>query len=365
MKVVVLHPPLYPVNHQLYNLLGKEVDLIVYNYGEHPRLHPTWTVDKYKNKNYTIKVFGKGAISLRVQLDPRVLIHLIKDKPDVVISVAFWLPSLFASLLKRILGYKLLISTDAIHATETNISKIKQRIRKVISNNTDAYISASSLTTMYLHELYPKVPTFKSLQVIDIVNWCEEYDSLAVQYDLRKKLNLPIKMTILLGVGAFTAKKNWKVVFSQLIKLPDCAFVLIGEGELEEQYLRYISEKNLGDRVFIISRKEGKELKEYFKAANIFIFPSLWDQFGYVVAEALCSGLPVICTKHAGSSSLITKNKNGYIIDPKKEFFHEIKLIIANEINMKVHAASSMKKYTMENKASEFYSIIEEVYEKK
>ena len=64
--------------------------------------------------------------------------------------------------------------------------------------------------------------------------------------------------------------------------------------------------------------------KTAVKAADAFVFPTLQDQFGYVVIEALASGLPVICSKKAGVSSIIENGKNGYLVNPEGNFAKKI-----------------------------------------
>lgn len=363
MKVVVLHPPLYPINHALFNLLGQYVDLTVYNFGEYPRLHENWSIYNFQKqvKNYEIKIFGSGPISYRTQIDPRFILELKKDKPEIVISVAFWFPSLYASLLKKIFGYTFLISTDAILETEKNISKTRKFIRRIICRNTDAFISASNLTSEYLSYLYPNIDIKFSLQTIDVNTWTRALNSLPRKRLLRDELDLPTDKTILLGVGGFTVKKNWEAVFNQMEELNDCIFILIGSGELKNEYENRIN-MDLKDKVRVVSRKEGIELKKYFKASDIFIFPSLYDQFGYVVLEALSSGLPVVCSKNAGASSLIQDGKNGFVIDPNKEFSDEIKIIISNLEGFQQAAPHTMEKFTLENKAEEMLDIFRAIY---
>ncbi len=360
MKVVILHPPLYPIDHKFFNILGKHVDLVVYNFGEYPRLHKNWTSNKFRNENtsYKMKIFGKGPLSFKTQVNPSMLVHLIKDQPDVVISVAFWIPSFYASIMRNILGFKFLIKTDAISATDDNISKIKKFIRKIICKNTDIVISASPLTTQYLKSLCKNISIRQSLQTIDVDDWNHEINKLPDKTILRDELNLQKDKIILLGVGGFTEKKNWDVVFKHMKQLDNCQFILIGEGSLEEKYQSEIKKRGLIDRITIISRKEGVDLIKYFKASDIFIFPSLFDQFGYVVPEALASRLPVICTEYAGASSLIKNGYNGYVIDPNKCFLREIKIIITNFEQFQKNAFLSIKKLTLENKVNEFLTIL-------
>lgn len=364
MKVVILHPPLYPVNHQLFDLLGKTVDLTVYNFGEHPRLHPSWSVHAYNNKNYKIKVFGSGAISLKKQINPSFLYHLQVDKPDIVISVAFWVPSLYASIFKGLLGFKLIVSTDAISSTEEGIPKLKQLMRRFICSRVDGFISASSLTYKYLESLSPNVSNYISLQTIDTSGWRKKMSTLPPGCELRLELGIPLDKKIILGVGGFIAIKNWESIIFKINQLTDCILILIGSGELREQYMEYIVRDDLQESVFVLSRKSGLELQKYFKVSDLFIFPSLCDRFGYVVVEALCSGLPVICSKAAGASSIIVEASNGYVVEPNKCFVAEVDLVISRLDIFKKNALSSIKNYTLENKADEYMSILRDVYEK-
>ncbi len=53
-------------------------------------------------------------------------------------------------------------------------------------------------------------------------------------------------------------------------------------------------------------------------AADLFIHLSWHDSFGFVILEAMASGLPVITTPYAGASELIEDGESGLIIDPDR-----------------------------------------------
>ncbi|MEA1955093.1 MAG: glycosyltransferase [Campylobacterota bacterium] len=363
MKIVVLHPPLYPVNHTFYNILGKYAEVVLYHFGEYPLLHRHWNIHEMKKSaiNYKIKVFGKGPESLKNQMNPSFFKDIMSDKPDFVISVAFWFPSLYASLLRKLFGYKFLITTDAIKETEKNISYARHKLRELMCKNTDMFLSASSLTTEYLYTLSSDIKIKDSLQTIDTVEWKKEFDELLEKNELRNELDLPLDKNILLGVGGFISKKNWESVFEQIDKIENTIFVLVGGGELEDKYYNYINSFNLTNKVKIISRKEGRELKKYFKASDIFIFPSLYDQFGYVVFEALASGLPVVCSKNSGASSVIENGKNGFVIDPESTYIEQIQLITKNLDSFSKESFLTLQRNTLENKAKEWLKALEEL----
>ncbi len=55
------------------------------------------------------------------------------------------------------------------------------------------------------------------------------------------------------------------------------------------------------------------DLFDAFESADAFVFPTLSDGFGMVIAEAFSRGLPVITTSQAGASDLVT-SENGLIV---------------------------------------------------
>ncbi len=56
---------------------------------------------------------------------------------------------------------------------------------------------------------------------------------------------------------------------------------------------------------------------EVYGRASVFVLPSLADGFGYVVAEAMASGLPVIVSTRTGAADLITEGVNGFVVNPR------------------------------------------------
>jgi glycosyltransferase involved in cell wall biosynthesis len=51
-----------------------------------------------------------------------------------------------------------------------------------------------------------------------------------------------------------------------------------------------------------------------YQDAEVFVLPSLEDGFGYVVAEAMASGLPVVVTDQCGAAEWVTPERNGWIV---------------------------------------------------
>ena len=56
---------------------------------------------------------------------------------------------------------------------------------------------------------------------------------------------------------------------------------------------------------------------EVYAKSSVLVHPSLSDGFGYTVAEAMASGIPVIVTRSTGAADLVVDGQNGYVVPPQ------------------------------------------------
>lgn len=365
MKIAILHPPLYPINNDFFEELGKYCDLTIYNYGSHPRLHKTFRSDLYKPKNYTLKIYNsdnlnskRGTIPYRLQLNVSIIYDAIKTKPDLIISVAFWFPSLILSFIKRISKFKMGIITDAVQPAS---SRLLNLCRINILRESNIVFSGSNTTSKYIRSIYSSTKIVLSEQVINYNKWVSIHDRLPSKKSLRHKLKLPTSKKIILGVGNITTNKNWQSVLPILLNNNNLIFVLVGSGEGENELKKEVKKKGLFNQVFLVGRKESENLQKYYKSSDFFILPSLHESFGFVVVEALASGLPVICNKNAGAATLIN-NSNGILIDSTKIHQHQISDFLEQFTKVDTDSIrSSVKNFTIESKAKHFYSELKKI----
>ena len=91
------------------------------------------------------------------------------------------------------------------------------------------------------------------------------------------------------------------------LKIPNTKKILVGDGP----YLQTL--KKLYDDVDFVGKKTGKELANYYRKADVFVFPSKSDTFGVVIIEALASGLPVAAYPVTGPIDILEQNVTGYM----------------------------------------------------
>jgi len=117
---------------------------------------------------------------------------------------------------------------------------------------------------------------------------------------------------------------------------PEWTLIIAGNDENNyENRLKLQAQKQAtSHRIKFVGPVFGAEKKELLRTADIFVLPSLSENFGIVVAEALASGTPVITTKetpwedlesykcgwriHAGKSALLLALKSAMALSPEE-----------------------------------------------
>jgi glycosyltransferase involved in cell wall biosynthesis len=120
-----------------------------------------------------------------------------------------------------------------------------------------------------------------------------------------------------LFVGRLAPEKNLDLAtraFSAIAATrPGARMVWVGDGPS-----RAGLEKLSPDHRFAGIRT-GEDLAAHYASADLFLFPSLTETYGNVVAEAMASGLPVLAYRSAAAAELISNGSNGMAVSPGDE----------------------------------------------
>lgn len=120
-----------------------------------------------------------------------------------------------------------------------------------------------------------------------------------------------------LYVGRIAAEKNLALVEKTFAAIqvwhPQAKMVWVGDGPSAKQLATVHPEHHFaGMRV-------GEELARHYASADLFLFPSLTETYGNVVAEAMASGLPVVAYRSAAAAELVEHRVNGMVASPGDE----------------------------------------------
>ena len=115
---------------------------------------------------------------------------------------------------------------------------------------------------------------------------------------------------IVLFVGRLTIQKGAdyfiKVAKRVLEFDPNVLFVISGAGDMEHQIVRLAADIGLGDKVLFAGFVRGEELMKLYRAADLYVMPSVSEPFGLTALEALSNGTPILVSKQSGVSEVLT-----------------------------------------------------------
>ncbi len=75
--------------------------------------------------------------------------------------------------------------------------------------------------------------------------------------------------------------------------------------------------KSIGIAFRHIPHIPNDRIREEMSKHDIFVLPSIEDGFGMVVMEALEAGVPVLVSKYAGASEIVSQIGGGFVFDPR------------------------------------------------
>jgi glycosyltransferase involved in cell wall biosynthesis len=100
-----------------------------------------------------------------------------------------------------------------------------------------------------------------------------------------------------------TPRKNLDTVLKALVDVPRVRLAVVG-GADRSPYPAMAEQLGLKDRVHFLGFR--KDMAAIMRAVDVFVFPSRYEPFGMVVAEAMASGVPVITAASTGASEYVT-----------------------------------------------------------
>lgn len=116
---------------------------------------------------------------------------------------------------------------------------------------------------------------------------------------------------VALYVGRLDEVKNVKWLVSQFKSIVDVALVMVGAGEQGMEIEEMVTAEKLSN-VFLLGRKEGREVYEMMSMADVLVLPSSFEPYGAVVGEALQWGVPCVVSDRVGAKDIINE-KNGVV----------------------------------------------------
>lgn len=315
----------------------------------------------YANKGISIPI-PKGLYS-----------KIKKTKPDLIIAEGFFQFTPWAVWYSFTHRIPLIIAYERTAHTERNCPFWRRWYRRFIGLFVDGYIANGILTKEYLisqgvkpEKIFTGGMCADSKELGNMANSLTKEEKLA----LRSKLNLPNNGITYIFVGQMIPRKGvaelLNVWNTHVNKFPQDKLLLIGNGiQLHNFKEKYKSTES----IIFTSDINYTDIYKYYTISDVFIIPTLEDNWSLVVPEAMACGLPIACSIYNGCHpELVKKDVNGITFDPLNKdsiletlsYFHNQDLKKMGEKSIEIE-----KGFSPEKTAENIINAITSTYNKK
>lgn len=127
--------------------------------------------------------------------------------------------------------------------------------------------------------------------------------------------SFPEDCRILLHVSTDFERKGLSTIIRSLARLPrETVLIVVGKGD-PVPFSELARKMGVTTRIRFLGYVA--HLERIYPAADLFVFPTMFDFFGYPVLEAMACGVPPIVTRDTGVAELIRDGRNGLLVsDP-------------------------------------------------
>lgn len=190
-----------------------------------------------------------------------------------------------------------------VHITEFDKSggqSVDQRIFEIEKEGMEKakkLIAVSQMTKKKITDFYQIKP--EKITVIHNGVVREEWQG---HYPLLKMKTKDKKIVLFLGRLTLQKGPDWLLQAAKKVLAvnPHVLFVFVGAGEMMPQLIQQAAEMGIAEDVLFAGFLRGEETIRIFKAADLYVLPSVSDPFGITVLEAMAAGTPVLISRQAG-----------------------------------------------------------------
>ena len=190
----------------------------------------------------------------------------------------------------------------------------KEQAKRLLFHSADAAkVSGVDGQRYALRYGFPADRVFKVRQSIDVARYST---ARSPTQRARLRADAGVEGCVFLYVGRFWEGKGLDVLLDAFVQVrqanPEVSLLLVGDGP-DATPLRAKARSIDGVRVqpFV----HASELPAYYRAADVFVFPTLGDPHGQVVEEAHAAGLPIIASNAAGDiERRVIDGVNGFVV---------------------------------------------------
>ncbi len=256
-----------------------------------------------------------------LQLRYNILHYLWKFRPQVVVSAEMGARTLQAEIYCRMAGVPLVIWNEGTAHTEGWVSGRKRRVRKhFVASAARFWTNGSESSALLQSYGAEKERIDNGMMAVDTNLFMVEVDQRYKKDRDSLRSSLGLQGTAFCFVGELGAHKGIHEYLEALRCLRSVSprpfsALFVGEGP-ERAMMEKWSLSNAVPLV-ITGFQQPADLPGFYAAADVFVLPTLEDNWALVTLEAAFAGLPQIFSKFNGATSdLMAAGVPGVIVNP-------------------------------------------------
>jgi glycosyltransferase involved in cell wall biosynthesis len=248
-------------------------------------------------------------------LDPRIMGHLARVAPEVIICAGWSVPTWYAALYCAVSRSALVIHSDGTPLTERSLSTVQRGSRSLLVRRADGFAANSRQAAQRFIDLGAAPAT---VHAAPHSTRLEPFWEVGRRRSNDDRLGSAGALHVLMA-GRLVARKGFAqalpAIAAAQAAVPGIHVSIAGSGP-EEATLRRRA-RELGASVDFLGFVDQPDLAAAAARADTFVFPSTQDEFGFVLLEAMAAGLACIASPFAGATGeLIVDGDNGLVVGP-------------------------------------------------
>jgi len=249
---------------------------------------------------------------LAIQFPYDTIAQLREFRPDVIVSGELGLRTLQAALYRRLVAKsRLVVWATLSEVTEQTRGQARHILRRALLRMADAVMVNGESGACYVERFgAPKERVFRVPQTTDVAHFLALPATRAEP--IRRRLLYCGRLIELKGLIPFlSCLADWAGLH------PDqkVDFWIAGDGPLRSTLATYATPRNLS--IKLLGHVSYDRLPEVHVQSGLLAFPTLADEWGMVVVEAMASGLPVLGSAYSQAVvELVVDGKTGWIFRP-------------------------------------------------
>ena len=255
---------------------------------------------------------------IRVPFQPGLLGRLRATRPEVMLSDGF-MQWTYAPLLYRMFHrVPHVMCYERTAYTERRCQWYRKLYRKMALHWIDGVCANGSLCGEYLISLGVSGKNISYGQMVADTSGMASAAAAVPEHErAAMRRDYPGNGPLFLYVGQIIPRKGVRRLLAAWRELApaDSELLLLGDGEEREELQAWCNKNDLRN-VHWLGKLPYDEVAKFYRLADVFIIPTLEDNWSLVVPEAMACGLPIACSIYNGCHPELVHPENGWTFDP-------------------------------------------------